>query len=188
MLGGCAESFGALYDRRQGGVYRFALRMTGSEAFAEDVTQDVFLALMREDCGFDPARGTVKSYLYGMARHRVLRRLGQERAHAPVVGDEGVEPEGLPGAADDPFADLAREEMVSLVRQAVLSLPAHFREVIVLCHLQELNYAEAAEVLACPVGTVRSRLARARAMLVGKLKALGEPSTGRRILKAGQVI
>src|SRR5215203_7178586 len=110
MLGGCAESFGELYDRRQGGVYRFALRMTGSEAFAEDVTQDVFLALVREGCGFDPGRGSVKSYLYGMARHRVLRRLERERAHVAFEDDEDGTLEELPCEADDPFADLAREE------------------------------------------------------------------------------
>src|SRR5215203_3668049 len=129
MLGGCAESFGELYDRRQGGVYRFALRMTGSEAFAEDVTQDVFLALVREGNRFDPERGSVKSYLYGMARHRVLRRLERERVHVAFEDDDGSFEE-LPSAADDPFADLAREELVGLVRQAVLSLPTHFREVI----------------------------------------------------------
>ncbi|MDT5272014.1 MAG: polymerase sigma-70 factor, subfamily [Acidobacteriota bacterium] len=188
MLGGCAESFGALYDRRQGGVYRFALRMTGSEAFAEDVTQDVFLALMREGCRFDPSRGSVKSYLYGMARYRVLRRLERERAHVAFEEDEGGTFDELPRAADDPFADLAREELVNLVRQAVLTLPTHFREVIVLCHLQEMNYAEAAEVLACPVGTVRSRLARARALLAGKLRALKETAVGERVVKAGQAI
>ena len=186
MLGGCAESFAALYDRRQAGLYRFALRMTGSEAFAEDVTQDVFLALMREGCKFDAARGTVKSYLYGMARHRVLRRLERERAHVPIEEDDGAQSEALPDAGDDPFAELAREELVGLVRQAVLTLPAHFREVIVLCHLQEMNYAEAGEVLACPVGTVRSRLARARALLTGKLRALRSPSAGERVVKAGQ--
>lgn len=188
MLGGCAESFAALYDRRQGGVYRFALRMTGSEAFAEDVTQDVFLALVREGCQFDSSRGSFKSYLYGMARHRVLRRLERERAHVAIDEGEGGAFEELPNAADDPFADLAREELVGLIRQAVLSLPPHFREVIVLCHLQEMNYAEAAEVVACPVGTVRSRLARAREMLTGKLRALKEPSANERVVKAGQAI
>jgi RNA polymerase sigma-70 factor (ECF subfamily) len=188
MLGGCAESFGALYDRRQSGVYRFALRMTGSEAFAEDVTQDVFLALMREGCRFDPSRGTVKSYLYGMARHRVLRRLERERAHLAFEEEEDGTFEELPSAADDPFADLAREELVTLVRQAVLSLPTHFREVIVLCHLQEMNYAEAGEILGCPLGTVRSRLARGRTLLVGKLKALKEPAPEQRTVKAGQAI
>ena len=188
MLGGCAESFAALYDRRQAGVYRFALRMTGSEAFAEDVTQDVFLALMREGCQFDPVRGSVKSYLYGMARHRVLRRLERERAHVAIEDEGGESFDEMKSAADDPFADLARGELVSLVRQAVLSLPAHFREVIVLCHLQEMNYAEAAEVVSCPVGTVRSRLARAREMLTGKLRALKGPALDERVVKAGRAI
>jgi RNA polymerase sigma-70 factor (ECF subfamily) len=72
MLGGSAGAFEALYDRRQGGVYRYALRMTGSEAIAEDVTQDVFIELMRDGRLYDPSRGSLKSYLYEMARHRVF--------------------------------------------------------------------------------------------------------------------
>jgi RNA polymerase sigma-70 factor, ECF subfamily len=191
MLGGSAAAFEALYDRRQGGVYRYALRMTGSESFAEDVTQDVFLELMRDGRLYDPARGSLKSYLYGMARHRVLRRLERERSHVSIDGDEeggGARGDGLLRANEDPFADLAREEMVSLVRQAVLSLPPHFREVIVLCHLQEMNYADAAEVVACPVGTVRSRLARARTLLFEKLRALKGPAPDGRTVKAEQVI
>jgi RNA polymerase sigma-70 factor, ECF subfamily len=188
MLGGAPEAFEALYDRRQAGVYRFALRMTGSESLAEDVVQDVFLQLMRDGHQFDPARGTVKSYLYGMARHRVLRRLERERRDVPIEEDaEGPSDERL-RASEDPFHDLAREEMVGLVRQAVLSLPPHFREVIVLCHLQEMNYAEAAEVVACPVGTVRSRLARARTLLVEKLRALKGTTLGERRVKVGRAI
>jgi RNA polymerase sigma-70 factor, ECF subfamily len=190
-LSGCAEAFEALYDRRQGGVYRYALRMTGSEAIAEDVTHDVFIELMRDGQQFDPSRGSVKSYLYGMARHRVLRRLERERSHVSIeAGREGGEDpadERL-RSSEDPFLDLARGETVSLVRQAVLSLPPHFREVIVLCHLQEMNYAEAAEVVACPVGTVRSRLARARALLFEKLRALSGPPVGEKNIKAGQAI
>jgi RNA polymerase sigma-70 factor (ECF subfamily) len=64
-------AFEALYERRQGGIYRFALRMCGSESIAEDVTQDVFIALIKDAGQFDRARGTVASYLYGMARNRV---------------------------------------------------------------------------------------------------------------------
>lgn len=190
MLGGSAAAFETLYDRRQGGVYRYALRMTGSEAIAEDVVQDVFLELMRDGRLFDPARGSLKSYLYGMARHRVLRRLERERSHVSIDGgeDDGATADDLLRSGEDPFADLAREELVSLVRQAVLSLPPHFREVTVLCHLQGMNYAEAAEVVACPVGTVRSRLARARTLLVEKLKALKGPALGGRTVKAEQAI
>ena len=191
MIGGCAESFGALYDRRQGGVYRFALRMTGSESTAEDVTHDVFFALMKAGSQYDPSRGSVKSYLYGMARHRILRSLERERMLVSIDGNheegDGPMPDELI-ATTDPFNEMARDETVELVRQAILSLPAHFREVIVLCHLQEMNYAEAAEVITCPIGTVRSRLARARAMLVEKLRALEGLGIEDRVIKAGQGI
>jgi RNA polymerase sigma-70 factor (ECF subfamily) len=179
MLGGDAKAFEALYDRRQGGIYRYALRMTGSEAIAEDITQDVFLSLMRERSDYLQSRGTVKSYLYGMARHRLLRRLDRERQMVPL--DDGPADEVAYDrlrSQHDPFADLAHEETTELVRQAVLSLPAHFREVIVLCYLQEMNYAEAAEVISCPIGTIRSRLARARALLVSKLGMLKGSGSG----------
>lgn len=175
MLGGDAKAFEALYDRRQGGIYRYALRMTGSESIAEDVTQEVFLSLMRDHSDYQQSRGTVKSYLYGMARHRLLRLLDREKTLVSFGGtDSAIEDAARDHlhSAHDPFMDLARDEMIDLVRQAVLSLPAHFREVIVLCHLQEMNYADAAEVINCPIGTVRSRLARARTLLGGKLGML----------------
>jgi RNA polymerase sigma-70 factor (ECF subfamily) len=68
-----------------------------------------------------------------------------------------------------PLDDLARAETVELVRKAVLSLPAKYREVVVLCELQDVSYVEAAEILGCAIGTVRSRLHRARALLLAKL-------------------
>src|SRR5258708_832500 len=143
MLSGDAEAFATLYNRRQGGVYRYALRMTGSESIAEDVTQDVFLSLIKDSNQYDANRGAVRSYLYGMARHRVLRRLDRERTLVSIEAtqeDDNAAMDQQFISSDDPFIDLARDEIVDLVRQAVLSLPAHFREVIVLCHLQEMNY------------------------------------------------
>ena len=175
MLGGDAGAFEALYDRRQGGIFRYALRMTGSQSIAEDVTQEVFLSLIRDHSDYQQARGTVKSYLYGMARHRLLRRLQRERIFVSLDTSEGATDEAACNeltSAYDPFRTLALAEVVGLVRQAVLSLPEHFREVIVLCYLQEMNYAEAAEIISCPIGTVRSRLARARALLMSKLSML----------------
>lgn len=174
-LGGDAGAFEALYDRLQGGIYRYALRMTGLPATAEDVTQEVFLSLIRDRCDYEPGRGKVKSYLYGMARHRLMRRLERERnfVSIDIAASEGggaIAYDRL--AANDPFLDLARDEVVEQVRQAVLSLPSHFREVIVLCYLQEMSYADAGEIIDCPIGTVRSRLARARSLLVNKLGTL----------------
>src|ERR671927_722457 len=83
MLAGDEEAFTALYRRRQGGVYRFALRMSGSEALAEDVVQETFMVLMRDGRNFDPARGSLAAYLYGVARNHVLRAFERERSLVP---------------------------------------------------------------------------------------------------------
>src|SRR5919197_5790465 len=173
MLAGDEEAFTALYRRRQGGVYRFALRMSGSEALAEDVVQETFMVLMRDGRNFDPARGSLAAYLYGIARNHVLRAFERERAHVPF--DEGAD-ESLEAphenlvARPDPLGDLTRGEMVERLRLAVLALPTHYREALVLCELEEMSYAEAAAALSCAIGTVRSRLHRARAMLAEKMR------------------
>src|SRR5262249_22230806 len=145
MVAGDDRAFTTLYQRHQGALYRFALLMSGSAAVAEDVTQEAFLTLIREAQSYDPARGTLSAYLYGVARHRVLRYLERERAHVPLL-EEAEDGEAVPLitllAQDDPFVDCMRQEMSKLVRQAVLALPPRYREVIVLCDLQDLSYAE----------------------------------------------
>jgi len=177
MLAGDEDAFVTLYRRRQGGVYRFALQMCGSESIAEDVTQEVFMVLMREAGRYDTSRGSVAAYLYGIARNHVLRHLHRDRNSVQMT-DESEE-DGASFAAqlvaqDDPLGDLTRNETIESVRQAVLGLPAHYREVVVLCELQEMSYAEAALVLDCAVGTIRSRLHRARALLLNKLREVRE--------------
>jgi RNA polymerase sigma-70 factor, ECF subfamily len=171
MQGGDEEAFLLLYRRRQGDVYRFALRMSGSPQVAEDVTQDVFLLLMREPERFEPERGSLAAYLYGIARNRVLRHLGS--VHLPLAGgrrDQCTAAEASMQAAS-PLEGLTRQEDIERLRQAVLALPARYREVVVLCDLHELDYAQAAASLRCAVGTVRSRLHRARSLLLKKLRA-----------------
>jgi RNA polymerase sigma-70 factor (ECF subfamily) len=175
MLAGDEEALALLYRRRQGGVYRFALQMSGSKGIAEDVTQEVFLFLMREGQVFDPARGSVSAFLFGVARNHVLRRLRVEHALAPL-GDEGDDDFPALHASADlcPLEDLTRAETIESVRKAVLSLPPKYREVVVLCELQDISYGETAEILGCAIGTVRSRLHRARALLLAKLKPVVE--------------
>ncbi len=173
MLAGDEEAFAALYRRRQGGVYRFALQMSGSEAVAEDVTQEVFLALMREGHRFDATRGSsLAAYLYGIARNHVLRVFERERPTLPLAEEESGEAPVHENLIErsDPLGDLTRADEVGRLRQAVLALPAHYREVVVLCELHEMSYAEAAAALGCAVGTVRSRLHRARSMLAEKMR------------------
>lgn len=172
MQAGDEEAFLALYRRRQGGIYRFALRMSGSEAMAEDVTQDVFLTLVRGDGRYDAARGSFSSYLFGIARNQIFKRFEQDRLLAPLAEpDEDTSPaiNGLI-VEGDPLGDLARQETIEAVRQAVLGLPVHYREVVVLCDLHEMSYADTAEALGCAVGTVRSRLHRARGLLAERLR------------------
>lgn len=171
-LGGDESAFLTLYRRRQSAVYRFALRMSGSTEIAEDVTQEVFLALMREGARYDATRSSLSSYLFGIARNQVLRRLERERSFAPLteVDDEEFGGSTVLTVNHNPLGDLTRQETIEAVRQAVLALPPHYREVVLLCDLHELSYQETAEVLACAIGTVRSRLHRARLLLSDKLK------------------
>ena len=173
MMAGDEDAFTMIYRRRQGGVYRFALHMSGSQTLAEDVTQEVFIVLMREAGRFDPSRGSLAAYLYGIARNHVLRRIEQDRLFVPLV-DSPEDSAGISAtliADGDPLGDLTRNETIQELRQSILVLPPHYREVIVLCELQEMSYVEAASVIGCAVGTLRSRLHRARALLVERLRA-----------------
>lgn len=170
---GDAQAFALLFRRRHGEVYRFALHMTGTAGAADDVTQDVFMVVMREAARYEPGRSRVTAWLCGIARNCARQRLDRDRPFQPL--DEEDDAWRDPALQTDPLGDLTRAEGIERVRKAVLSLPIRYREVIVLCDLQEMSYAEAADVLACAVGTVRSRLHRGRQLLATKLSA-ADPS------------
>ncbi|HKY05631.1 MAG TPA: RNA polymerase sigma factor [Blastocatellia bacterium] len=175
VIAGNEDAFAALYRKRHGAVYRFALQMSGSPAIAEDVTQEVFLVLIREARSYDSSRGSLSAFLYGIARNYVLRYLKRDRAYVSMAEDAEETTESATGqlvAQQDPLGDLTRNETIEAVRQAVLALPPHYREVVVLCDLHETSYTEAAGILGCAVGTIRSRLHRGRGILVEKLRAV----------------
>jgi RNA polymerase sigma-70 factor (ECF subfamily) len=163
---GDREAFAALFRRHHRLVHRFARQMSGCAATADDVTQDVFVAVMRNLSRFDPAMGSFTTYLYGIARRTVRRRMFW-RARQVQLDEVSVDPAAAPEG--DPVAVLARERALGSLRRAIVSLPVHYREALVLCDLDGLSYAAAAAVIGCRIGTVRSRLSRARTLLARKL-------------------
>jgi RNA polymerase sigma-70 factor, ECF subfamily len=165
-------AFLEFYRKHQGVVYRFALQMSGKTDIAEEVTQDVFMVVMASGARYDSERGSVAAFLYGIARNIVLRALERERPYITVLDEPDNEyASQLTADHQDVLGDVARNERVAALRKAVLALPPAYREVVVLCDLHERDYADAASALGCAVGTVRSRLHRARALLMEKLRA-----------------
>jgi len=164
---GDRDAFTALYRRHQAMVYRFARLMTGCNSTAEDIVQDVFLVVMRDAARYDPARAALSSYLYGIARHHTRRRLARDRQF--VAFDSRCSEVMPPVAEDDVDVTLERRQTLERLRRAILSLPRKYREVIVLCDLQNVSYNGAASALGCAVGTIRSRLHRARHLLSQKM-------------------
>jgi RNA polymerase sigma-70 factor, ECF subfamily len=162
---GDEQAFTALYGRHQASVYRFALHMSGSVDVAEEVTQEVFMFLIRGAKQYDAKRGSLAGFLYGVARNHVLRRLQRDRVYCDPPDDDAH------GVDDDTFGGIVRSQRIDCLRKALLALPEHYREVVVLCELEEVDYAGAAEALGIPIGTIRSRLNRARAMLAERLRA-----------------
>jgi len=169
---GDEEAFTLIYRRHQAAMYRFALRMTGNAWAAEEIVQDVFMTLMRQPKKYDAARGTLGGFLYGIARNRVMKHW--ERLPREVSLEEKNEDGSRSGIVlqdtATPATSAEKRERVEQVRAAVLELPAEFREAVVLCELEEMSYEEAAQMAGCPIGTIRSRLHRGRALLMGKLE------------------
>lgn len=166
---GDAVAFSRLFAGFERPIFRYAAHMCGRDA-ADDIVQETFLVVLRGSGNYDPAKGSVGSYLFGIARHFVLKRLSG-REIASFALDEHDEQTAWADDRPSVLDSLSREETVRAVRAAIASLPAPFREVVVLCELQETSYADAASIVQCPVGTVRSRLHRARALLTTKLAA-----------------
>ena len=157
---GDENAFLALYRRHEGTIFRYALHMSGKVEIAEEVTQDVFLVLLRGLGRYAAQRGPVEGYLIGMARNRVRRYLAQ----VPVADAPNIQ------TRNDVVEELDEQRQIAALRAAILKLPPKYREVVVLCDIESFDYARAAAHLGCAMGTIRSRLHRARAILRCKLR------------------
>jgi RNA polymerase sigma-70 factor (ECF subfamily) len=143
--------FQAAFDQHKDAIYRFAWRMSGSPAAAEDVTQDVFVVLLRSPDRFDADRGTMRAFLLGIARNVALKRWRKEHRFEPLDDEAAAEP-----------VDLDRGEIGHIVGRAVRALRPFQREVVILAEYEGLTLAEIATAVGADVGTVKSRLHRAR--------------------------
>jgi RNA polymerase sigma-70 factor, ECF subfamily len=160
---GDEAAFSALFERHQRAVYRYAVYMCGPEA-GDDIVQETFMAVLKQSARSGVPAGAVRAYLLGIARHRILK--WNRVADWPEVSESAAE------SGPSPLEQLARAETIETIRSAVRSLPSAYREVLLLCELQEMDYSAAAQVLQCPIGTVRSRMHRAKALLTTKLSAV----------------
>lgn len=167
FVGGDREAFTALYRAHFPAVFRFALYMTADRIQAGEITQDTFIWLVHHPGDFDPARGDLPAFLGGVARKLLHRRQQAERRWLPL-DEAALGPVGTTGT--EFTRGLEKRQDVEQLRKAIAALPERYREAVVLCDLQEKSYQQAAEELGCALGTVRSRLHRARELLVRKFQ------------------
>ena len=152
-------AFLQLFDEHHLPLFRFAYRLTGSVADAEDIVQECFLSLLRKECTYNPKRTPIRTYLFGIVRNRSLKRLRKSN-----VGVNGTRPRS-------PESEVLRNEMEDAVARAVMELPEIQREVLMLAHYEQMPLAEIAQVFGIELGAAKSRLQRARASLKETLAA-----------------
>jgi RNA polymerase sigma-70 factor, ECF subfamily len=189
-------AFLSLYDLHRSSVFRFLMHMTGSIAAAEELTQEVFVVILDAMCNgtvgqFDPKKGTLEGYLIGIARN--LARAEQRRMHRLISLDNIIETPEWERQLNAMFQESRNSDMAALmdsrtelrvVYRAILDLPEHYREAVVLCGLQEKSYKDAALILQCSEGTIASRMNRAKAILAARLRRSGlNAATGSAVVR-----
>lgn len=157
---GDRQALADLYERREPALYRYALQLSGNQAVAEEAAHEAFLQLIQPDARFDARRGSLQAYLYGAVRN--LTRVAYRAQSVGMSGETAVD--------DGIVQSLIEGETTRALAIAVRNLPPGYREAVVLCDLEERNYEDAAKLVGCPVGTIRSRLFRARRLLAAKLR------------------
>jgi RNA polymerase sigma-70 factor (ECF subfamily) len=173
-LAGNREAFGELVLKHQDRLFGTLVHMLGSFHDARDVAQDAFL-LAYEKLGTFRQESSFYSWLFRIAYNAAISRRRRERG-MPVSLDErrgrtGLEPSD-PSLSTDPAGQLQSEESQRLVREALDSLGEEYRDAIIMKEIEGLRYEEIARLQQCPIGTVRSRIHRARQLLREKLERM----------------
>ena len=173
---GDERAFETVFDRYHRVIYRFAWQMSGDAAIAEEITQEVFMLLIRRPGKYDPRKGSLGGYLFGIARNLTRRTAEQRRWMVPLFDEKDFDErslnfEQLVNDSNELLAELTQQQLIDRLRKSILSLPTQYREVIILCDLEQKTQAEVAELLDCSPGTIASRMHRARAMLRTKMVA-----------------
>jgi RNA polymerase sigma-70 factor (ECF subfamily) len=175
MRNGDKTAFTALYRRHHPAVYRYAVLRCGSVSAAADVVQEVFMDLLTDKLRYEALKGELRYFLFGVARFKAMKLDALNKKHFPFVELQLDEDERedeiaeLASAEFNPLEKLLGDRLAEDLRQAIACLPPHYRDVFILFELQELSYIEIAEICQINVGTVRSRLSRARAALAQRL-------------------
>jgi RNA polymerase sigma-70 factor (ECF subfamily) len=167
IAAGDRDAFAELYRRYRSIVYRFAAHMCGSASAAEDVVHEAFVAVIESAARYRPGQTEAKLWLLGIARNHARRAKAVRRTLS--LHDEERAGASALTVECDPASELDRRRHLISLRKAIIALPVRYREVVVLCDLHELSYADAAAAVGCAVGTVRSRLHRGRHILARRL-------------------
>ena len=154
-------------------VYNLAYRFTGRHEQAEDLTQEVFVRVYRSLDQYDPQAGDLSNWLMRLARNLVIDDYRRRTRTPTDLGDDLDQHEyHLRSVQDLPDRGIERHERARQVREAIAKLPPDLRECVVLRDIEELTYHEIVELLAIPLGTVKSRIKRGRIELAKVLRRM----------------
>lgn len=158
LAGRSEAAFMLLFERYREVIFRVAYRLTNSAAAAEDIAQECFLGLLNAPGYFDPAKGSLRTYLYGAVRNHA------RRYHGLRDGDVDLDDTEIDETAEV-SQGLLQQEQSQVIRQAISTLPLQQREALILFQYEELPLEDIAAILGIEIGAVKSRLHRARARL-----------------------
>ena len=163
VIGGDVEAFRLLVDRYQKPVLSMVSHILNDSHLCEDVAQDVFFAASRKLASFDPARSEFSTWLFTIARNKALNARKRKKE---VVGVELPET----GVSSEPSDELRRRELNDRLDQALEKLPKRQRVAFILAEFENLPYEQIAQIEGAMLGTIKSRISRARKKVRGVLE------------------